>query len=507
MFIKKLTYTGNISLLSPKGIGMKKQYIIYSIFIFSYFFLITQAHDERIHTAHSFLFYRPVYYNINARSSIWSHLLQQEDNNCSLGAQAYFIYQRSQHTSNIARYFLLNCKDHILFAGDQSPQKKYRDVRAEWFNLPSDFSGYLSLSPYQKQYAFVFNYSQDLFQVSPWEILQPCWLELSIPIQHVENSLNPNQFFPEGNEIINAFEQPGICSAKLYTNTQQLTDIAEIKLTLGYRWLVLDGFLLSTYSSVIIPTGGKHNPEYLFSPYTGPDGFFGVGTGVRLEMPLFDTPLLDNPQIYSDSLCDIKTYFFFDIENQYFLASDRIRTFDLRNKPWSKYLQYRRPYEQETISGTKILTLHTWVEPHNMIDLTTGFLASWGHFHTEWGYSLWARQKETLYLIRPACQTQSFKFACYGIAGSEHGTSASTSTICARGPNDPVFALIRASEIDLCSAAYSGGSAHRVHGFVGYRSHTALREYFGGVGLFYEFYEVNSALNNAGLWIKLGSNF
>lgn len=471
------------------------------------------AHDfEEIKTSQTFLYYRPVYFNIAAKHSLWSQMFYEKSQSCKGVFQFLPIYQESRDNLHLAKYFLINCKEKIIIAGDNSIYQNSRDVRAEWFNLPNDFASYLSLNPCQKQTAFIFNFNQDLKNWTNIEYFRNFWLDLSIPVTQVKNNINPIASIINNSgtnqELILALQNVPI-NAKFTPQNLENTEIAQIKLTLGTRWFTQNNFFLAMYGSLIAPGSDHPGPRYLFNSIVGPNGHWGMATGLRLELPLFSCP-----ENYIDTYCfnnnqniGFKTWLFLDIENQNFFRAKRCRVFDLKHKQWSRYLKFKRQNQENSITGTQILTLDSWVNPHNMVDITTGIMFRFNQIEAQIGYSLWARQQETIRLVRPACLETGFAFEQFGIAGPIPGTSASNSTIKNLALIDPEFTFLKEEDIDLCSGSYPGGSSNKIYLFMGLNTLVNNNFIFSGIGSFYEWAHTNNAITNWGVWAKFGTSF
>lgn len=460
---------------------------------------------EEIKTSKSFLYYRPAYFNLPARHSLWSQMFYEKQYTCKGVFQFVPIYQKSAPIKNqhLARYFLLNCKPEIIIAGDNSPNSQNRDVRAEWFYLDNKFDSLFSLDPQQKQLAFIFNFNQDLKNWTNIEYFRDFWLDLNIPVLTVKNNIEPlGRILNDSgtiSELFNALQNIPI-SSKITSSSLENTKIAEIKLTLGTRWYYQNNFFLAVWGSLIAPGAKWESPKYLFNSVIGTNGHWGMATGIRAEFPLF--------YCLENYFADLKPWIFLDIENQYFFINKQCRTFDLKHKQWSRYLQYRKPNQIDTITGTKILTLDTWVNPHNMVDLTTGIMVRFSEIEFQVGYSLWARQRETLSIVRPECTETGYAFEHFGIAGAAPKSSAKKSTIKEQAAEDQKFKFIHRRDINLCSAAFPGGSSNRIYSFIGFNkfdyNNCDSSFAFGALGGFYEWAHTNSAFTNWGLWIKFG---
>ncbi len=492
-------------------------------------------------TSRSFLFPRPIYQNIPAVQNLWSNPNVQKEPVCA-AAQVTGLFQQSRHNKRLASYFLLNCQECISIIGDDAQGAAKRNVRAEWLNLPSDFSGLLILNPKQEQAACVLEYSHDLKVWFDWLQLQHLWIDVQAPIVIVKNNLRPTQITLQAgtplqgqpDTILAALNQPKWHFAKIDRTTKSKTALAELRCTLGTTLVRNDNFDASIYMALIIPTAKKQRAEFIFNPFVGINGHLGLVGGFCFETPVL--PWNERPYALT---------FFFHIEGYYYWHNIQCRTFDLRrpidrgcscsdaisdcsppydpdyglplpdilpieldcqDKQWSRYLMLRRPGQIGTVPGVNILTQRVRVFPHMTVDLSLGFRALYANVQLEIGYDLWARSAEQLELIKPSCETALFNFQHFGIAGRTPGRSASTSTINHQGPDDPEFVTIRQRDISLASGAYAGGSTNRAHVNLTY---LGIGNCFAGAGFYYEVPNRgrNTVFEDWGIWVNLGTAF
>lgn len=538
---------------------------------FAIFLLITyvfSANAKKFTTSRSFLFYRPIYQNVAAVESLWHNIVHQKED-LSLGMQAIGLYHKSLDRDRIGNYFLLNCKNCITIKGDNTSGAIDRDIRAEFFGLPSNYDGTFSLHPKQEQACGIIEYCQSLSSIYKCDLTRNRWFSIRMPLQWVKNSLNPSQSIinsgitnintvsnanfcnlscnttlsscnnttlvqNQPTNFIEAMNQPDITNSRIYSGNKDKFGLAEIRLSLGSTILDHNDFHFSYYSTFVIPTAHKQRPEFLFNPFLGVNGHFGLGGAVRLELPLHE--------------CDsnYKALFFLHLEGIYYFHSTECRTFDLvkpidrgcfcpktpntctptfhtswyplqdildvdmscKDNQWSRFLLFRKPGHEQTIRGVNILTFPVRVWPFGIVDFNTGFKFNFCNFEGEIGYSIWGRSHEEIMLKFPECDAQPYEFEKYGIAGSTPNTSASRTTISSQALDDPTFVFIRPEDISFASGAFAGAVLQRAYASLGFCSlNTGL---FAGIGGYYEVpflrYK-NSAFKAWGLWFKFGAGF
>lgn len=439
-------------------------------------------------TSRTFMFTRPLYHNLPALEQYW-HLLHKTIH----GEQAPIInavglFQHSLHDA-IADYFLLNCQSKILVAGDASLNAQHRNVRAEWLGLSNNFEGTLSLMPQQSQAGAVISYDTGFGICSSWKFLRNLRWGIRIPIVTVTNALYPcaQSANSKADALIAAFEQPTWRFAKISTQELKKTGVAEVIGRFSTVWLDDDDFFLASALAIGIPATKRQFPSFLFNPFVGPNGHINFINTVLLELPLH----------HKDAESQWLIRFIF--EDRFYYPNHQLRTLDLQNKPWSRYLTLRREGETETVPAMNVLTQCVKVSPQSVIELQAGLLYKCGCFMLEAGYGLWGRHHETLALTRPLCEKSIPIFTEFGISGT--GTSsASGSTISFQAPNDPTFVRLKESDLDLCGSGSSGAVVNRFYILVNYIFRGRSQDWLVSTGGFFESPQRNNALKQWGMW-------
>ncbi|MEX0940157.1 MAG: hypothetical protein WDZ41_02265 [Candidatus Babeliales bacterium] len=465
--------------------------------------------DRRVEkTAQSFLFYRPIFQNIAAQLSSYWHDAVYEKIGCLMHSfQIMPMYQQSFSNAPVARYFLINQKNTLVFKGDMAPAPNLRDVRAEWLQLPNDFVGTFSLNPKQKQFGIWFELNQDLKKFSIRDLFASLWVGAAFAFQIVENTLQPSQLLISGpsqnspKDIIAAFNRTNMRFGKIANRKRENKSVSELQFKLGATLMARDGFQIGGYSSVIFPTAKHQDPTYMFDPFLGHNRHFGFGSGVHFQLPL-----------NRDVDCKLVALFF-NVENLFFLRNFQRRSLNLRFKPWSRYLLLNKRDGTMNIPAINVLSPCVKVQPFNFVDLSAGLRiqVKWCEF--EIGYSFWAHGDELLELPHPFPEDYGIAGDGALVPGTNIGATASESTIANRAPNDlnssnqPTFVPIRERDLDLRSGAARAGLAHRIHCALGIVHDQCTFALFWGLGGFVEIPQNNTILQNWGLWGKIGGTF
>lgn len=439
--------------------------------------------------AESFMFTRPLYDRIFTKiSGDWPWIDAKKQNR---GAQAIALYQTSNHSNKVDRYFLLNRQNNLLVAGDSSSLARERNVRAEWFGLPDTFSSVISVSPHQKQIGGWFEAEQELGALSSNHWISPFFVGIAFPFQHITNHMrffekditNPGS---DPADMRQAFDRKQLLFGKIGPKQTTSTRVPEILLRLGSHMLAHKRFVIDISGSVIIPTQKHQNPEYLFSPFFGHNGHVGMGLYVYFSMPLNEC---------------VETYdvsFFIAIDNAFFFKNKQYRSLDMRNKPWSRYMLVNN--KNGTVVNEPAINIFTrkcTVHPFNIVDFTFGWHGHWRAITFDIGYNLWGHGREEL-RIKDAFEE------VYGFAGSAPGKSANASTIDFQSADDLEFVPLRNQDLNTYTGESRSALSHTFTGSIGLRHCAAWAELIANVGGFYEMVQQNTSLPTWGVWFKIG---
>lgn len=477
---------------------------------------ILDAYDERIQNFYqfysskrvnskTFMFTRPVYYHLMMRKHLWHQFVHKPGCN-GVAAQAIGFYQDSIPQDRTAEYFLPCGNTCLLVSGDNHTDELCeRNVRAEWLYLSSDFQGVMSIKPKQRQAGASLELFADLGKFSSWKLLEGTWVAAELPVMWVENDINLSQRIIEPapqnpelpQDICQAFNQPAWCFAKMNGKMKE-TKLAEVRLVLGRNYLSCNHYEIDYYTSAIFPTGNKQCPQYTFSPVVGNNKHWGFGGGTDFQILLNR----DTSKFFAT--------FFFDFEVLALFHNMQHRTFDLKNKPWSRYLLFVDKCRPGiTVPGPNVLTLKCAITPYLYADFSIGWRLQKDCFEFEFGYNVWGHGNEKLTLH------EGFD-RCWGIAGvgviedicdGIVPATASCSTISCQTPNDECFVAIRETDLQLQSAEAHSSLNHTIHFAFGCTQDYESYGYFGGLGIYAEWPEKNSALQAWGTWAKLGATF
>jgi len=471
------------------------------------------AHPQEAH-ARSFMYTRPGCYNMAMYQAGWYNFMYDKTEHGSR-FQIIGFHQRSQERDTTKRYFLPSqVSEEIVVAGDAIAADFFtRDVRAEWIGLPDTFRGMLTINPEQKQNGAILQFNQDIEKISGDILTQNTWISFSMPLVSVENAFNPAQSMimtgsnpptQAPHDILEAFNQPDWKYGKFCPQSHKVFGASELRIDLGRNYIHKNKHHKFSYFSFLsIPFADWQDPSFIFAPYAGNNHHIGFGFGTYMHFLL-------NQNIERYML-----NYFINLEGIWLFRNKQRRTFDLRDKQWSRFLPMNRKDgpPNQNIPGVNVLTLEVIVEPYGMFDFSTGWRLQAGPCEFEIGYNAWGHDKEKIKLRdTPA---ESFCFEEYGIAGCgtivvkghEVGASSSNSTINCKAPDDETFVTIRIQDIDFESGASASALVHKVHLAFSLMRKDAPVEVLFNIGGFFEVPQKNSALRNHGMWVKYGMAF
>jgi hypothetical protein len=196
--------------------------------------------------------------------------------------------------------------------------------------------------------------------------------------------------------------------------------------------------------------------------------------------------------------------FFLDLESTLLIRNHQYRTFDLRGKPWARFMQMNTLGAQPNtnVPGVNLLTRRATIKPFNVVDFATGLRTRTAHVELEAGLGIWGHGYERVDHIEESN-------VLFGIAGDRPGTTASRSTISQQAANDPnnQFVPITNWDLDAQSGANSGALNFRPFFSIGLINIGNTKDAIFGAGFSIDIPYKNSTLQVWNSWLKLGGTF
>lgn len=331
----------------------------------------------------------------------------------------------------------------VLVQGSAVTNRDPRAWLADYFYLPEDFSGSLSFEPTISTFILDFN-----LYVGLDEWVRGMYLRVYGPFVHTKWDLNmkenivsagtptpitfssASQFFAgntppqETDVIINVptdvtrnplrFNKMLNSAATTGTNTVSCNEscgdsrtsngFSEIRGEWGWNFLQREDYHLGLYIAGAAPTGKHPRADFLFNAYVGNGKHWELGGGLTGHYVFWRSENEENHfGIYTDTMV---THLFKAKQN---------RTFDLNNKPLSRYMSAARQgpatngltgtapataaqfqFANELIPVANLTTQDVNVSVGAQVDATIWFNYTVGAFTWDIGYNLWVQTCEKI---------------------------------------------------------------------------------------------------------------
>jgi hypothetical protein len=461
--------------------------------------------------------------------------------------QAVFFGSRTTEGKDLARYFFFNGQD-TLSAAEVGPVAGAagfgtQNLLAQDFNvftINGNFQSKITISPEQSVIGLGLHDRQSFWH--NYDRGSGFWLSASTSIQHVKNMMNFQEFVINDGGGVNeaasddavanmtqAFSQSDWNYGKICAgSSMKKTGLADIEFKLGYEWLQLKPAHMESYIGVVIPTGNRNEAEYVFEPIVGRGKYAGLMFGSCLGLAIWDHETGDASIRYELAY-----------HTEILFKRDQKRSFDLKNRPWSRYLPVYTSQDQAmeaaglaaplnqnfATPGINVFTQELKVTPGLTQDINTAFVFNYKRFQGEVGYNFLAKRAENVEFDCPWPTTIALKhFLGAGqtnpirtISGSPYYEQLVSSIPVAPSASVPLIpvsvanysmSIIQVSDIDLNSAATPAILSNTLYLTLGFDLEDREFPLFGNVGGSFTFSKNNDAVPRRWvLWAKMGLSF
>ncbi len=316
---------------------------------------------------HSYLRLRSQASNTARQLVGWQELINSLPENPEKKVYGVFAstveYQRSFNSRAIADY-LLGCPT-LSFKGSQvADRNNNRDLVADYFGLPTDFVGKLSLSPVIDNFIFepqlYVGFCDRFFFKMNAPVVHSRWdlgvcdrsenvsnSPTAFPVGYMGIDVNAPEYDTDNSTYLscgNIYPIPALATlreglsgqtfgemstpwnfGKIPFCRQEITRIAAVEFDLGFNLVYNDCVRLGFYGMLSAPTGNKANPEQFFSPVVGNGQHWELGAG-----------LLGFIDLIKGSCNSLSLYFEGNVSHLF--DNYQVRSFDFKDKPLSRYL-------------------------------------------------------------------------------------------------------------------------------------------------------------------------
>lgn len=518
-----------------------------------------------LYTSRSFFSITPAYQK--GQPSFESHfrdMIHAKKDGIGGGIEITPFGGRSTKEPRLAAYFGPACKN--VFIVSEDPTDPEADILARNFDITNiGFKSKISFNPIHSFAGVGLRYKQGVWTSCSGHTL---WLDFSMPIEHVRNTLNfcedvlntgtrfiNNQTYApctpgtvinrdccnnscedscfSGTTVVTtavanmtqAFAQEAWNYGRIDCGCETKTAVANFDMRIGYETVQNDHCRLESYFGFSAPTGNKVRSIKLFEPMVGYNHHFGLmfGTDASLEL-------------WKSDCEDAHVWMELSLHGLYLIKNTQRRLVDLKGKPWSRFMRVYADQAQAQLAlstnnqclntpGVNVFALDVEVSPGFQRSYNSSFVYTCGGFQGELGYNFFARAPECVELKCPwvegpalvAYEGLRFCTELGGFSPAEGapGATDSVQTISNNfGDHNTVSAanydqnLIKCDDFDLNSAAHPAVLTHSLFATLGYRWDDACMAVPSlGMGGSYEFSRDNAGLNRWTLWGKFGLSF
>ncbi|MBT4856150.1 hypothetical protein HOM50_04940 [bacterium] len=471
---------------------------------------------------------------------------------CGWGAafQAVGFWQSSGSSDRLGEYFMPFNKCALVAGeyGSNSVKTHSNDLLANYFGVFTDtvnttvgvpspntltFQSTISMKPQHKVYGVGLTWQQRLFKC--------LWADVSTSIVQVQNKMNfcekvqnsGGGNVPEGSyaNMTAAFASNRLNYGRITKCNMKKSGVADVEFRLGYEKDLCDCCGVGgIYVGGLIPTGNKPGDtklstatttssttkpcdygRYMFQPIVGNNHHWGVlfGSYGRLEI------------INSNSGCPLTLMT--DCTAKYLASNKQKRSFDLKGKPWSRYIH---TWNNSAAVATDLTlanlvplinytTLNSNVRPGWSLDWNNALHYQYKCFAFEVGCNVYAREGESI----SCCQKIQGGIGLadlYEWADEDTVVTAGLETITRDNwgnatdvdiDGNDVYLTVAQADIDYMSAAAPPVFNGTIYGAVTYDWNNCKVPAFISGGGSYTFTSDNAALNNWVAWVKIGIAF
>jgi hypothetical protein len=350
------------------------------------------------------------------------------------------------------RAFLIDDKDCLLVASDNISSKEGRDIRAEWLGLSDGTSLFLGSKLDQHIFGvrfdceFPFKIVFPKFPLVEWKVaLRTVYTNKKNSMKFKLNSASAS----EKDTIKNFFSS--VAKRTLIDEVdRENAGLESIAAIIGGNYTSPKrSFNIYYYSGLEVPMSEYKNDLNLFYPYVGNNGHLGLVIGASIHA-------------IENSSKPVSIGVFASFENHLYIYRTHKRTFDLYNKPWSRYL----PALDTNFTGAnklvgEISTLPVRIHPCNTLDFSIGpMIRNYKYKYPLFiraGYNIWATQEEYLELVDRTNRAIYDNFYSHGIKGSASGKTSSGSNIKTLAKDDGSQVTFKINDLDIESASRKSG--------------------------------------------------
>jgi hypothetical protein len=445
--------------------------------------------------------------------------------------QAVAFGGRTNSSADFARFFFPSWKTSVVIAEGPSPEDtdgggffiggadRFKgdnyDLLARNFDIVTEsrnFKSSIFILPEQFFLGVAFNYRQSFFTHEKGGY----WFDITAPVMNISNDIQLNEIDRDGTALpgkpatmIDALNQADWKYGKFSPDALKETGVADIEVRLGAESIKTHRYYYSSFVGAIIPTGNKPKARYIFEPIVGRKHHWGLMWGNTISLQLTRG---ENLTVYTN----------LDINSSYLFENDEMRSFDLKDKQWSRYIPVFTDSSATTTSpGINVFTQRMKIRPRGMFQINSALTFNYKSFTLEGGMHSCFRQSEEGKL---SCAWEEGP-AIAGVTAATGGMDAESmnlanmrmwnyqvifqdvdySTLNIDPTQDtPLYKPLKEEDLDIKSALHPSAIAATLYAVLSYEWDSNEYPSFIGAGGSYQVASDNTASQRWAAWCKIG---
>lgn len=446
----------------------------------------------------------------------------------------YFLpFDKTQKCESNDLQFETNCTGRIFIRagelGSNWVNEGQVDVIANYFGVMTSepfkagtevnfknntFESEVELHPTQKFSGFGLVFKQHASRYSN----EGFWYSITLPFIRVKNDIGLKEkiikkggangddpIVPPGYvaNMTEALKQQSWKFGKIKNCLPAKSGFSDLYISLGYLSRKEELYNLESFIGFSVPTESAATAEFLWEPRVGNNNHYTIFSGATAGFKVW-------------SNCSSSIYYHIDTMGTMYFENIQTRSFDLKAKPWSRYMWVYLDNKSTTTSpGINVFTRPLRVTQGTERDLNTAFILKTDiGFEAEAGYHFYGRQAEEVKLEHRwkkgpaiAAITKNGKFTIGQVSRNNATINEYTGILNDTFNGVETYKEIEESDLDLESASHPALISHILYGSLAWHWDKIKHPKFIGIGGSYEFSSRNNALHRWMTWAKFGISF
>lgn len=340
---------------------------------------------------------------------------------------------------------------------------------------------------------------------------------LQSPVQSAV-AINGQPTAPVGS-VCAAFQQPAWAYGRIENDSHYMSKsgVADVDLLVGYDIINTDCCYFSSHLGVLAATGNTPEGILMFEPIVGYNKTTAIRYGGQFGL-----------ELWTHATKERSLWFYFQSEFFFHLDKTQTRSFDLKNKPWSRYMQVYSSQEQANEAyltgsrylhtpGINVFTQSVNVNAGTSRTYNSGLAFNSKGLQAELGYTFCARPAECVELQCAFPRGIALKSLINAGAINNVQMINATDVCNDKTPESTAYTYspldfyndntLSGDDLDMNSAAHPAFLSYIIYASAGNRWDDRDYPLFIGGGGSYEFTKDNSTITRWLLWGKIGFSF